>query len=345
MKRRTRLLSVLLCLVLVFSLVLTSAAMADVPAKGEEGSLGLTSIENARDIGGWTTEDGSTIKSGLLFRTANLHDASDADLATLQSLNVKKVVDLRMNYEKLLKKNKDVTYFAEYVELSPMGIPNIAVLQTDDWKNLIGAIRLGVMDTYMANMYRQLVTDRKAIKAYKQFFAELLEMKDGEAFLWHSSAGKDRTGIAAALIMAALGCNEDTIKKEYLRTTLYYADASKAAYDKAYKYTRMKWIAREFAAYETVDPQWLQWALDIYARYDKDTGDAVTGMRNYLEEELDVSDEDIAVLKARYLEPAAGAQDTPAPEESEEEGTTANDVTQLSEANIVTETVVEKPAA
>ena len=344
MKRRTRLLSVLLCLVLVFSLVLTSAAMADVPAKGEEGSLGLTSIENARDIGGLTTEDGSTIKEGLLFRTANLHDASDADLATLQGLKVKKVVDLRMSYEKLLKKNKSVPG-AEYVELSPMGIPNIAVLQTDDWKNLIGAIRLGVMDTYMANMYRQLVTDPKAIKAYKQFFAELLEMKDGEAFLWHCSAGKDRTGIAAVLIMAALGCDEDTIRDEYLRTTLYYADASQAAYDKAYKYTRMKWIAKEFAAYETVKIEWLETALNIYKRDYANGGNAVDGMRNYLREELDVSDEDIAVLKARYLEPAAGAQDTPTPEASEEEGTTADNVTPIPDVNTAPKTVVEKPAA
>lgn len=304
MKRRTRFLSVLLCLMLVFSLVLTSAAMAAVPAAGDEGSLGLTSIENARDIGGWTTEDGSTIKTGLLFRTANLHDASDEDLATLQDLNVKKVVDLRMGYEKLLKKNKKVPG-SEYVELSPMGIPNIAVLQTDDWKNLISAIKLGVMDTYMENMYRQLVTDPRAIKAYKQFFVELLEMDDDEAFLWHCSAGKDRTGIAAALIMAALGCNEETIKEEYARTMLYYADASQAAYDKAYKYTHIKWIASEFKQYETVKPEWLQIALDVYSRYDEDNGDAVTGMNIYLREKLGLSEEDIATLQTRYLEPVA----------------------------------------
>ena len=307
MKRRTRFLSVLLCLMLVFSLVLSSAAMAAVPEQGEEGSLGLTSIENARDIGGWKTEDGSKIKYGLLFRTANLHDASDEDLATLKGLKVKKVVDLRMGYEKLLKKNQSVPG-AEYVELSPMGIPSIAVLQTDDWKNLISAIRLGVMDTYMANMYRQLVTDPRAIEAYKQFFAELLEMEASDAFLWHCSAGKDRTGIAAALIMAALGCDEETIKAEYARTMLYYADASEAAYAKAYKYTHIKWIANEFAAYETVKPAWLQTALNIYARYDEG-GDPVKGMRNYIRDELEVSDEDIAALQARYLDSAAAEDD------------------------------------
>ena len=199
--RTKRSLSVLLCLVLAFTFLLSSVSFAvDIPSAEEQAvandhhALGLTGVENARDLGGYYTADGQyQVKTGMLFRTGDLHDATDADLAKLQELGVVKVIDLRMTYEVALAKNQSVPG-SKYIHISPMFIPNLFVMNSDDWMAILKATRTGVMDTYMANMYRQLVEDPIAIKAYQQFFREVLDA-NGAPILWHCKDGKDRTGI------------------------------------------------------------------------------------------------------------------------------------------------------
>ena len=301
--RTKRSLSVLLCLVLVFTFLLSSVSFAvDIPSAEEQAvandhhALGLTGVENARDLGGYYTADGQyQVKTGMLFRTGDLHDANDADLARLQELGVSKVIDLRMTYEMLLAKNKDVPG-AEYLRLSPMFIPNLFVMNGDDWMAILKATRTGVMDTYMANMYRQLVEDPIAIKAYQDFFQEVLDA-NGAPILWHCKDGKDRTGIAATMLLAALGCDEDVIRAEYLNTNYFRADAKKEAYDKAYKITRSKLIAGEFEKYKGVSIEWLEIALNVMHRQGT--------LEDYLRNVIGLTDEDFAQLRATYLEPVA----------------------------------------
>lgn len=301
--RTKKSLSVLLCLVLVFTFLLSSVSFAvDIPSAEEQAAaddhhaLGLTGVENARDLGGYYTADGQyRVKTGMLFRTGDLHDATDADLAKLQELGVTKVIDLRMTYEMLLAKNKDVPG-AEYLRLSPMFIPNLFVMNGDDWMAILKATRTGVMDTYMANMYRQLVEDPIAIKAYQDFFQEVLEA-NGAPILWHCKDGKDRTGIAATMLLAALGCDEDVIRAEYDNTNYFRAEAKKEAYDKAYKITRSKLIASEFEKYKGVSLGWLEIALNVMHRQGT--------LEDYLRNVIGLTDEDFAQLRAIYLEPVA----------------------------------------
>ena len=299
-----RSLSVILCLVLVFSFLLSSVSFAaDVPGAEEQAaandhhSIGLVGVENARDLGGYYTDDGQyRVKTGLLFRTGNLHEATDADVAALQALGVTKIIDLRNSLEVATGRNKDVPG-TEYVHLSPMTIPNLFVMNVEDWMTILRAVRSGVMDTYMANMYRQLVQDPAAIKATKQFFQELLE-SNGQPVLWHCKDGKDRTGIMAVLLLAALGVSdEEVLMAEYLNTNYFKAEARQSAYDKAYKYTRSKLIASEFMKYEGVSPEWLQIALNIIHRSGT--------IEDYLRTVIGLTDADFETLRAIYLEPVA----------------------------------------
>ena len=302
MKTR-RSLSVILCLILVFMFLLSAVSFAaNVPTAQEQAdandnhSIYLTGVENARDIGGYYTADGQyRVKTGLLLRTGNLHEATDADIAALQALGVTKVIDLRMTYEVALAKNKDVPG-AKYIHLSPMFIPDLLVMNSEDWLTILRAIKSGVMDTYMANMYRQLVEDPVAIKATKAFFKEVLDA-NGAPILWHCKDGKDRTGIMATLLLAALGCDEDVIKVEYMNTNVFKAEARQAAYDKAYKLTHSKWIAGEFEKYKGVSPEWLEVALNVMHRQ----GTLVDYLRNV----IGLTDDDFAQLRATYLEPVA----------------------------------------
>jgi protein-tyrosine phosphatase len=298
-----RSLSVILCLILVFMFLLSAVSFAaNVPTAQEQAdandnhSIYLTGVENARDIGGYYTADGQyRVKTGLLLRTGNLHEATDADIARLHALGVTKVIDLRMTYEVALAKNKDVPG-AKYIHLSPMFIPDLLVMNSEDWLTILRAIKSGVMDTYMANMYRQLVEDPVAIKATKAFFKEVLDA-NGAPILWHCKDGKDRTGIMATLLLAALGCDEDVIKAEYMNTNVFKAEARQAAYDKAYKLTHSKWIASEFYKYEGVSEGWLDIMLNVIHRSGT--------IEDYLRNVIGLKDADFAQLRATYLEPAA----------------------------------------
>ena len=305
-----RSLSVTLCLILAFMFLLSSVSFAaDIPSAEEQAaandhhSLYLTGVENARDIGGYYTADGQyRVKTGLLLRTGNLHEATDADIQALQDLGVSKIIDLRMTYEVALAKNQSVPG-AEYIHISPMFIPNLFVMNTDDWMAILRAMKTGVMDTYMANMYRQLVEDPVAIRAYQQFFREVLDA-NGAPIVWHCKDGKDRTGIAAAMLLAALGCDEDVLKAEYMNTNFFKAEARQNAYDKAYKITRSKLIASEFMKYKGVSPEWFEIALNVMHRQGT--------IEDYLRNVIGLTDEDFATLREIYLEPVAAEVDLPA---------------------------------
>ena len=292
---------VLLCVVVIASMLLTTVAMAyptlELPKSGPKETLNLNNVWNARDIGGWKTSDGYTIKTGMLYRSGNL---SEADPDQIAGLRVKKIIDLRTRLE--AGRKPDVTVpDAELVSISPLTIPNLFVLESDDWKTLLKAITTGIMETWDTNLYRQYIQDPKAIEATKQFFDEVLK-SNGEPILWHCTAGKDRTGIMAMFLMAALGCDVKDIRDEYLMTNYAYKEKAEAAYDKAYKLTHIKAIATEFYKYEIVQNNWFDISMEVIRRmtgiYDNDN----VALQTYLIEVIKLDSTQINQLKCIYLD-------------------------------------------
>ena len=296
---------VLLCMVLIMTMLLGSVAMAAVvPSAADQAAaeenhkiVGLEGLNNGRDLGGYYTADGQyQIKHGLLFRTAKLADCTEGDVALLQSLGIKKVIDLRMLPERLSKPDKKIPG-ADNIVISTQTIPNIFAITGEDWMMMLGAIKSGVMDTYMTGMYRQLISDPMAIRGTQKFFQQLLDA-NREPVLWHCTSGKDRTGIEAYLLMSALGCDPEVCLAEYLNTNVLMGDEARAQYDKAYKYTHSEWIASEFFKHEGVSESWLNVALTVMARYG--------GVQAYLRDVIKLTEDDINQLKDIYLEPVAG---------------------------------------
>ena len=172
---------VLLCMALIMTMLLGSVAMAaDVPSAADQAAAdnhhaiaGLEGLNNGRDLGGYYTADGQyQIKPGLLLRTAKLADCTEGDVALLQSLGIKKVIDLRMLTERLSKPDKTIPG-ADNIVISTQTIPNIFAITGEDWLMMLSAIKSGVMDTYMTGMYRQLISDPMAIRGTQKFFKEV----------------------------------------------------------------------------------------------------------------------------------------------------------------------------
>ena len=132
----------------------------------------------------------------------------------------------------------------------------------------------------MKDMNILLVTDSACIHQYKEFF-KLLQNGDDIPLMFHCSAGKDRTGMGAALVLSALGVDEQTILKDYLLSNTYLAN----------KYAGLKSQYPTISSLFEVKPEFLQAGLD---KIKKDHG----SVENYLTKVLGV---DIQKMREMYL--------------------------------------------
>ena len=184
------------------------------PAPGTQ--LPFEGGNNFRELGGYLADEGKTIKWGQIFRgipTALL--SSDADRKLLDSLNLRLILDLRSE-EEAAKQPDYVPDGARLVRICGLCHPDgteIAFSPADKEKLLKGRLD---EDHNMADaMYEQMLFGNKA---FKELFRAL---EAGETpILFHCSAGKDRTGVAAMLILLALGASEEVIAKDFLQSNV-----------------------------------------------------------------------------------------------------------------------------
>lgn len=167
-------------------------------------------VLNFRDFGGWDTVDGAKLARGKLFRSAAFHDATDADLAKLDAMALRFLVDLRRPEERAHEPNKWANEACRHIfndegAAGPALPPHlIALMQSDLTPQSTRA--------YMMSLYREIPFDPRLVKLYRDWFAELAE---GGAGVIHCAAGKDRTGIGCALTLLAVGVDEEAVFVDY----------------------------------------------------------------------------------------------------------------------------------
>lgn len=155
----------------------------------------LQAISNAQDLGGIKTLDGRTIRPHRLIRSNQLTNLTPADRFRLTvGYNVQAIADLRSDRE--IRRHPDES------------LPNVHYYQ-----NSVVANNYGFQT--IKQFYVGLVSDQIALAGYRAFFAQLLQQKQG-ATLFHCTYGKDRTGVAALLLLTALGVSKQTILENYL---------------------------------------------------------------------------------------------------------------------------------
>lgn len=164
---------------------------------------------NFRDLGGYTTKQGTHVKWGKVFRSGEISKLTDQDLAVLQQKHIDHVVDFRSDDE--VSKAKDrLPAGADYIQLAA---------GSEALESFISQLpTLSTGDSLMISFYSK--TSHLKAK-YKPFFEDLLTMPDSSALLFHCTAGKDRTGVGAALLLHALGVPDSTIMSDYLLTNAY----------------------------------------------------------------------------------------------------------------------------
>ena len=256
-------------------------------------SLGLTSVENARQEGGIMTTDGRHVKNGLLLRTASLDNLSEADAQTLaQKYNVKYVVDLRTSIERDAAPDR-VVPGAENIWISVLesdeNIKKVMATPNDRMQMMLAAAKYIDGKT----QYWDYATTETGKKGYRQFFDILL--KNEGATLWHCSAGKDRTGMAGVLVLSALGVDRETILDDFELSNIAKAESMTKAEAYLRQLGEPEEMIQKTLAMVGVERSYMAYTLD---RMDAEYG----GVMGFLTDGLGLTQNDIEALKAKYLE-------------------------------------------
>lgn len=170
-------------------------------------------LDNFRDYGDYATAAGRRITPGLLFRSGHQARASEADLERLGKLGLTAVVDLRRPSERRDQPSKRPPAFSGVVIESFHDdggeAPHMTFLRTADLTPDSGR-------RFMVDTYRRLPFEPSHLDLFSRYF-RLLGETDGPVLI-HCAAGKDRTGLLAALTHHLLGVHHDDIVADYLLT-------------------------------------------------------------------------------------------------------------------------------
>jgi protein-tyrosine phosphatase len=183
--------------------------MSDSPAR----HLSLAGASNFRDLGGYPTKDGRTVRWRQIFRSNHLGHLTTDDVTIVRGLGVKSAFDFRGT--------------AERTEAQCI-VPEISVHSLPVEPTVVAALRaIAAAGTPLAtnhgvevmrDSYRGYV--QQNTPRYRALFAHLLE--DTAPLVIHCTAGKDRTGFACALILHTLGVPDEVISEDYLLTNRFY---------------------------------------------------------------------------------------------------------------------------
>lgn len=257
---------------------------------GQERLLPLEGGRNFRDMGGYTTVDGKTVRMGALYRSGTMHALTDADYELLAELGISDIYDFRATEERASEPTDwragEVEYFAwdyatETEEFRALFSQELTAERTRDM---------------MMSMYPSIAKDHA--HQYEAVFSGLVDA-DGATVI-NCSAGKDRTGVGSALILIALGVPREAVLADYALSEQlvdYRAEFEKSAGDDPEgPYAFLAQLPVEvMAPLMRSDPAYLEATL---ASLDAEYGSVMA----FIQTELGVTDQDLETLRARYLE-------------------------------------------
>ncbi len=196
----------------------TSQRQAATPARmirqpQDDPFLPTQGIHNLRDYGGWAVPGEGRVRTGLLWRSGQHMEATDADLQLIHSLKIRAIIDLRGESEREKFPCRRHHAFDARVLAYEGETSNSPPHEGGG-----GSTAMTGQLAYdrMIAVYTRMPVNPAMITMFSRYFAAL--DNGGQASLVHCFAGKDRTGIAASLLLHVLGVHRDDVIAEFLRT-------------------------------------------------------------------------------------------------------------------------------
>jgi len=180
----------------------------------------LQGVVNFRDVGGHATTDGATVRTGSIYRSAHFGGATDDDLAALERLGIGVFIDFRGPGDIAADGHNRMPAGARLVSIpmfDPAGANDIRTMLSEGTPEEIeAAFGGGRAHEAMERGAAALVTQPDRIAGYGLMLRTIIDADTPSVI--HCSAGKDRTGWGASLILLTLGVPEETVIAHYLES-------------------------------------------------------------------------------------------------------------------------------
>lgn len=260
------------------------AVVATVQTQQDDRFVLLDGGRNFRDVGGYRTADGHRVKRGVMYRSGSLGSLTPAGEETLSGLHIASIIDLRSSDERSHDKS----------DWAAISVPGYWTREYGMSQGDMGQLFSGgpptaeSMKAIMSGVYRTL--PKEQAPAYREMFERLVE---GNApLVVNCTAGKDRTGIASALVLTALGVPYETVRQDFLLSN----DAPGMGTLKGSLPGPLAALPPEVAKpLIGVEGEYLDTA---FAQLRQDYG----SVENYLEKELGVGPKEVAALRRNMLD-------------------------------------------
>lgn len=273
---------------LLFAPSLAAREQSAVPVAAADSSrfIAIEGGHNFRDAGGYRTADGRSVRRGLFFRSASMASLTPQGMMQLQALRIGSIVDLRSTDERRSDTSNWLAasgqgYWARDYSLDATGFARMA----GDPKSLTAE----TVRAAMAEGYRGM--PKTLAPSYRELFARLAAGKG--ATVVNCTAGKDRTGIAAALVLTALGVPYAVVREDFLLSNSAIRTSHVGVVDA--RSAQLAALPREvLIPLAGVEGGYLDAAFE---QMRKDYG----SVEGYLDKELGVGQREIALLRRRML--------------------------------------------
>ena len=237
----------------------------------------LQGASNFRDLGGYTGTDGRRVRHGLVYRSDHLAGLTPADRLALAPLRITHSLDFRGQAERAALSSVLPGAAAVNLGIEPTVVARVkALLAAGQIPSEAETVAL------MVETYQSFARD--AVPTYARFFQHLLE--EPSPVVFHCTAGKDRTGFAAALLLSALGADRDAVMSDYLLTNQLYRRSPLVDAHGPAHVMDVLW---------RVQPAFLEAAL---ATVEREFG----GMGQYLQGPMGLGPRELSRLRVRLLE-------------------------------------------
>jgi len=248
--------------------------------------LPMDGAHNTRELGGYKTTDGKSVKWGMLYRSDKLSDISDTDQAYLQNLGIKKIIDFRSKEEK-----------EEDPDIIPKGINYIEMPISVDgaMRSKIEAVLKGETNkdvkSFLIDANKEFVSNYTDV--YEDFLRNLID-DDGPA-LFHCTAGKDRAGFAAAITLIALGVSKEDVINDYMKTNQFTKERIEEIIGQIELMTLYQTDAEILRPLLGVEREYIETAFQT-------AEEKYGSLENFIRDGLNISDKDIQKLRNKFIE-------------------------------------------
>ena len=249
-------------------------------------NLSIQGLINARDLGGLVTTDGKQVRKRKLIRADALNNLTSAGIEKLRDYGLNTIIDLRTETERDEKPDP--------------GIQDVAMLQIPIFEEETAGITREKDSTAkmssvpdMSRLYRHMVSDDHSVAQLAKVVTAIMKVNTG-CVLFHCTAGKDRTGVVAMLLLGILGVSDEDILEDYIYTNATGADVAYAYSNMVLKKTGNEALAESVKRAFLADESYLLGAMSVI--------EGCGGYDQFFRKQLGVADEEIDHFRKRMLQ-------------------------------------------